>query len=268
MLDDLADRGVRPPTVKYTLDILRITLRAAQRADLIQRENPASIVRAPTFRRRKAQPFTALEAQAFLGAVREDRLHALWALGLTAALRRGELLGLQWGDVQLERRRILIARQLQRQKGKGLVAKVVKRERSEAPVVLTALAVRAVEAHRARLSEERLAAGPEWRGSDDPLAPDAYVFVTELGSALDPDATYRRFAALLKEAGLPAHRMHDMRHTTATLLHALNVPAAVARDVLRHTDIKTTLGIYTASDERQQLQAADGLDELLGGALG
>jgi integrase len=144
----------------------------------------------------------------------------------------------------------------------------VKRERSEAPVVLTALAVRALEAHRALSSEERLAAGPQWRGSDDPLAPDAYVFVTELGAALDPDGTYRRFAALLKDAGLPAHRMHDMRHTTATLLHALNVPAAVARDVLRHTDIKTTLGIYTASDERQQLKAADGLDELLGGTLG
>lgn len=268
LLDDLVDRDVRPPSVKYALDILRIALRAAQLADLIQRENPASVVKAPTFRRRKAQPFTALEAQAFLASVREDRLHALFALGMTAALRRGELLGLQWGDIDTGRRRILLARQLQRQKGKGLVTRQVKSDRSEAPVVLTALAVRALQAHRARLTEDRLARGPEWQGSDDPGAPGAFVFVSETGTPMDPDNVGRRYKALLIDAGLPAHRMHDMRHTTATLLHALGVPAAVARDVLRHTDIKTTLGIYTASDEAAQLRAADGLDDLLGGVLG
>jgi integrase len=267
MLDDLAARGVRPPSVKYALDVLRIGLRAAMLADLSQRENPASVVKAPTFRRRKAAPFTALEAQAFIAAVRQDRLHALIVLAMTAALRRGELLGLQWGDVALEERRIHLARQLQRQKGRGLVTRAVKTERSEAPVILTALAVRALQAHRGRLSEERLQAGPTWRGSDDPVAADAFVFVSDLGLPLDPDNVYRHFQQMLKDAGLPAHRMHDMRHTTATLLQALGTPPRVAQEILRHSDVKTTLGVYTHADETQQIKAADGLDEMLGGVL-
>jgi integrase len=267
MLRDLAARGVRPPSVKYALDVLRIALRAAQMADLIQRENPARVVKAPTYRRRKAAPFTATEAQAFMASVRQDPLHALIVLAMTAALRRGELLGLRWGDVALERRQIHLARQLQRQKGKGLVPVAVKTERSEAPVVLTALAVRALQAHRARVKETRLAAGPAWKGSDDPAAPGAYVFVSELGTPLDPDNTYRHFQELVETAGLPAHRMHDMRHTTATLLHALGVPAVVARDLLRQTDIRTTLGVYTHADAAAQLKAADELDELLGGLV-
>ena len=267
MLDDLAARGVRPPTVKYALDVLRIGLRAAMMADLIQRENPASVVKAPSFRRRKAAPFTALEAQAFIASVRQDRLHALIVLAMTAALRRGELLGLQWGDVLLDKRRIRLARQLQRQKGYGLVTRAVKTERSEAPVVLTALAVRALQAHRATLSEERLHAGPAWRGSGDPVANDAFVFVSELGMPLDPDNVYRHFQQLLRDAGMPAHRMHDMRHTTATLLQVLGTPPRVAQEMLRHSDVKTTLGVYTHADEQQQLKAADGLDEMLGDVL-
>jgi integrase len=170
--------------------------------------------------------------------------------------------------VELERRTIRLARQLQRQKGKGLIPVAVKTERSEAPVMLTALAGRALQAHRVRVKEERLAAGPGWKGSDDPAAVTAYVFVNEVGTPLDPDTTYRQFQELLEKAGLPAHRMHDMRHTTATLLHALGTPAVVARDLLRHTDIKTTLGVYTHADEAERPKAVDGLDALLGGMLG
>jgi integrase len=84
MLRDLAARGVRPPSVKYALDILRIAYRAAMLEDLVQRENPASVVRAPTFRRRRAKPFTATEAQAFIASVRQHRLHALIVLAMTA----------------------------------------------------------------------------------------------------------------------------------------------------------------------------------------
>ncbi len=268
MLRDLASRGVRPPSVKYALDILRIAYRAGMLEDLVQRENPASVVRAPSYRRRRAKPFSATEAQAFIAAIRQHRLHALIVLAMTAGLRRGELLGLQWGDVELERRRIHLARQLQRQKGKGLVPVAVKSERSEAAIMLTALAGRALQAHRVRVKEERLAAGPAWKGSDDAATPTAYVFVNEVGTPLDPDTTYRHFQELLEKAGLPAHRMHDMRHTTATLLHALGTPPVVARDLLRHTDIKTTLGVYTHADEAEQLKAIDGLDALLGGMLG
>lgn len=262
-LDDLGDRDVPPPTVKYSLDILRIALKAAMRADLIVRANPASLVQAPRWRKRKAKPFTATEATGFLGAVREHRLYPLVVLALTAALRRGELLGLTWGNVDLDGGVLHVTQQLQRVTGHGLVASPTKTERSEAPVALAGITVRALQAHRAALIEERFAAGEEWRGSSDPVAAGAFVFVSEVGTRLDPDNVYRTFKGMLRTAGLDDRRLHDSRHTTASLLAALGVPPAVAADVLRHSRVTTTLNVYTQADLRQQREAAAKLDHLL-----
>ncbi len=237
------------------------------RADLIVRENPASLVQAPRWRRRKAKPFTATEATGFLGAIREHRLYPLVVLALTAALRRGELLGLTWGNVDLEDGVLHVTQQLQRVTGHGLVAGPTKTERSEAPVALAGITVRTLQAHRAGLIEERLAAGEEWRGSDDPVAPDAFAFVSEVGKPLDPDGVYRSFKGMLRIAGLDDRRLHDSRHTTASLLAALGVPPAVAADVLRHSKVTTTLNVYTQADLRQQREAAARLDELMEGVL-
>ena len=262
-LDELADRDVPPPTVKYSLDILRIALKAAMRADLIVRENPASLVHAPRWRRRKAKPFTATEAEGFLGAIRHQRLYPLIVLALTAALRRGELLGLTWGNVDLDEGVLHITQQLQRMTGRGLVVSPTKTERSEAPVALPGITVRALQAHRAGLIEERFERGEEWLGAANPVAADAFVFVGELGSPLDPDNVYRAFKGMLKDTGLADRRLHDSRHTTASLLAALGVPPAVAADVLRHSKKTTTLNVYTHSDLRQQREAAAKLDDLL-----
>ncbi len=262
-LDELAERDVPPPTVKYSLDILRIALKAAMRADLIVRANPASLVQAPRWRKRKAKPFTATEAAGFLGAIREHRLYPLIVLALTAALRRGELLGLTWSNVDLDSGVLHVTQQLQRMTGRGLVTSPTKTERSEAPVALAGITVRTLQAHRAALIEERLVAGNEWRGSADPVAAEAFVFVNEVGMRLDPDNVYRTFKEMLKTAQLADRRLHDSRHTTASLLAALGVPPAVAADVLRHSKVTTTLNVYTHADLRQQREAAAKLDDLL-----
>lgn len=262
-LDDLAERDVPPPTIKYSLDILRIALKAAMRADLIVRTNPASLVQAPRWRRRKAKPFTATEAVGFIGAIRGHRLYPLIVLALTAALRRGELLGLTWGNIDLDNGMLHVTQQRQRVTGQGLVTVPTKTERSEAPVALAGVTVRALQAHRATLIEERLRLGDEWRGSADPVAKDAFVFVSETGAPLDPDNVYRTFKGMLRTARLDDRRLHDSRHTTASLLAALGVPPAVAADVLRHSKKATTLEVYTHSDLRQQREAASKLDELL-----
>lgn len=262
-LDELAHRNVQPPTVKYSLDILRIALKAAMRADLIVRANPATLVQAPRWRKRRAKPFTATEVTRFLGAIKQHRLYPLIVLALTAGLRRGELLGLRWGDVDLDSGTLQVAQQLQRVAGRGLVTSPTKTERAEAPVALSGIAVRALKAHRAALIEEYLEAGQASRGGADPVAADALIFVSEVGTPLDPDNVSRTFKAMLRTAGLADRRLHDSRHTTASLLAALGVPPAVAADVLRHSKVTTTLNVYTQADLRQQREAAKKLDDLL-----
>lgn len=271
MLVALAARRppVSPPSIGYALRVTRIALTAAERAGLLLRRNPASLVQPPRYRKRKARPFEAREAIDFLAAIRGDRLRPLIVLMLTAALRRGELLGLTWGNVHLEDRCLWVTQQLQRRRGGGLVIRdLPKTERSEAPVALTNLAVTALQAHRGRLMEERLALGPEWLGSDNPVAPEALVFVSEVGTAQDPDNLRRRFRALLKGAQLAERGIHAGRHTTSTLLAALGVPPAVVAQVLRHSKVTTTLDVYTHVLSADQRLAAERLDELLGEVLG
>jgi len=152
-----------------------------------------------------------------------------------------------WRNLLLDERCLIVSQQLQRKRGGGLVVRpVVKTERSEAPVALTALAVRALRAHRAAFIEERLGKGDAWRGTDDPVAPDALVFTTEVGTPIDPDNLGRRLNALLAQAGLSARGPHAAgRHTTASLLGALGVAPAVAAQVLRHSRVTTTLNAST-----------------------
>jgi len=271
MLDALADRKppVPTPTIAYSLRVLRIALTAAQREDLLQRRNPATLVEPPRYRPRKAVPLGKREAIDFVAAVRDDRLYGLIVLMLTSALRRGELLGLTWRNVVLDEGYLWVRQQLQRQKGGGLVIRPVpKTERSEAPVALADLTVRALRAHRQRLIEDRLALGDGWRGDADPVSADALVFTSEVGTPLDPDNLRRRLHALLRKAKLDERGPHAAgRHTTATLLGALGVAPAVAAQVLRHSRVTTTLNVYTHVLSEDQRAAAQKLDELLAGVL-
>jgi integrase len=267
-LDDLATQGVPAASVHHSLVVLRVALRAAQRADLIQRENPASLVSAPPYRRKKPKPFSGAGAADFLDAIREDRLYAMFLLDLTTALRPSELCGITWRAIDTEAKLLWVRQQLQREKGKGLVVNPTKTERSENPVPLTRVALRALERHKARMREERLALGTAWRGTDDPGAPDAYVFLSKTGRPLEGITALRAFKELLKATGTPDRSLYSGgRHSTATILRALGVPMPAIKDFLRHSRLATTEG-YAAGDLAEQIAAAEKLDELLEARLG
>jgi len=265
-MDDLIEQGTPLPTVKYSLIVLRIALKAAMRADILMR-SAAALVEPPTYRKRKGKPLSKGEAINLLSVIRQHRLFALIVLALTTALRRGEMLGLQWQDIHTDDGCLWVQRQLQRQTGAGIVEVPVKTERSESPVALTALFVRALQAHRGRLIEERIAAGPAWLGAQNPIAPNAFVFVSERGTKLDGDNAWRSWRTMLEDAGIQHRRLHDSRHTTATILDALGVPPEVIQSILRHSKLATTMGVYVHSDLSRQREAVAQLDELLGKVL-
>lgn len=266
-LEDILEEGVPAPSAGLFLVVLRTALNDAMREDLILR-NPASLVRAPRYRAKKGKPLSAAEATGLMQAVRSHRLHALIVLALTSALRAGEMLGLTWDAVHLDEAYLEVRQQLRRVKGQGLVlTEVVKTARSEAPIALTGIAVRALQRHRARLIEQRMAAGDIWRGPDNPVAPDALVFPTQRGMPMDPATAWRVWSDMLARAGIEHRRLHDSRHTTATLLRALGVAPEVVQQVLRHAHV-TMQATYVHTDLSQQRRAAAALDELLGEVLG
>ena len=225
-------------TVHQAVRVLRGALTQAMREELVFR-NVAALVRVPVPRHKKQAVWTVDEARRFLESARSDGdpMYAGYVLLLVLGLRRGEMLGLAWEDVDLERGEALIAWQVQRV-GHQLLRRQTKTPSSDAPLPLPAIALRAIERHRIEENRRRLAAGEMWGDC-------GLVFTTRLGDPLDPRNFHRDFKLRAKKAGVPVIPVHATRRTCASLLVALDVHPRVAMAVLRHSRIALTMEIYS-----------------------
>lgn len=241
------------PSLRYLLRLLRAALQNAVDEDLISR-NVAKRMKPPKGADRKVTPWDAQEAKTFLKAVEDHRLYGLWAVGLGIGLRKGEALGLRWRDVDLEGGYVDIRQTLHRVDGE-LRLDEVKTESSAASVPLPKPLIAILRRHKRMQSAERLAAGEEWEDHD-------LVFTTQLGRPLEPRNVNRSFGALCKEAGVRPIRMHDLRHSCATLLFTLGVDAATVQRILRHSSISVTTGTYVEVLNSVQHEAVSKLNGL------
>jgi integrase len=255
MLRALEARGLSANTRRLARSVLRRALVFAERRGEVAR-NAAGLAEAVHVERRPHRVLTVTQARRLLDVARDDRLEALWTLALLTGLREGELLGLRWEDVDLERGELHVRGTLKRLAGQGLVRTSPKNRASGAGVPLVDLAVDALGRHGARQVEERLAAGEHWRD-------EGYVFTTPLGGPLDARNLLRSWHALRERAGLPEMTVHDLRHTAATLLRNLGVPMDVVSRILRHSGISITADIYAEVGHDLAREAV----EVLGRAL-
>jgi integrase len=244
-------------TVTYVHSVLKSALEHAVREDELPR-NVARNVKATTHRPRRFRPLTAVEARQFLDAARADRLHALYELALRTGLRKGELLGLHWEDLDLRTGTATIRRSLQRTRTLGLTHLPTKTRASERRIALPTECIHSLKELRGRQDKERETAGSDW--SDSGL-----VFTTPTGQPLDPANLTRRFRSFLNRAGLRRIRFHDLRHSTATLLLEQGVDLVVIKELLGHAHIGVTAGVYAHVRLRLQRQAIDTLDDALEG---
>ncbi|MBO0728543.1 MAG: site-specific integrase [Acidimicrobiaceae bacterium] len=251
-----ADAGLSPRSVRYVLLVLRVALGQAERWGLVSR-NVARLVDGPRVPYRVVSVLTLDECRQLLGAARGDRLDAVYTLTVALGLRRGEVLGLRWVDVDLDRRRLTIGAALQHVQGRGLVLVETKTARSRRVITLPEVCPAALRAHRIRQIQDKLAAGSRW-------VETGFVFTTEVGTALDGDAVGRRFRQLLRDAGLPPIRFHDLRHSTASLLLAQGVAPRVVMDVLWHSQIGVTMNTYSHVMPSLLDAAAAAVDRALG----
>ncbi|RMB81842.1 site-specific integrase [Streptomyces shenzhenensis] len=242
-------------TLAYVHSVLKSALEHAVREEEIPR-NVARNVRTGTPRPRRFEPLTTDEAREFLTAADGHRLHALFGLALRTGLRKGELLGLRWEDLDLVGGLASIRRTLQRTNSGGLTALPTKTKSSERRIALPTPCLRSLEQHRDRQLQEREAAGTGWRDS-------GYVFTRPDGAPIEGSTLTRHFNTLLRRAGLRHIRFHDLRHSTATLLLEQGVELVVIKELLGHAHIGVTATVYAHVRLRLQRDAID----LLGHAL-
>jgi integrase len=237
LYSDLQDGGLSPASVVQAHRVLSRALKVAMQRDKVAR-NVCALVDAPSVEREEVRPLSSEDARRVLGAARGRRNSARWSVALALGLRQGEALGLTWDAVDLDTGALAVRQALQRQPGNGLVFVQPKSRAGRRTVALPGALRDALRTHRAAQAAERIAAGSEW---DD----HNLVFCQENGRPLDPRSDHRAWRALLAEAKVRPARLHDARHTAASLLLLQGVPARVVMEILGHSQITLTLGTYS-----------------------
>ncbi|MFI5523984.1 tyrosine recombinase XerC [Streptomyces platensis] len=240
-------------TAKESHRVLRTALTAACREELITR-NVASLVEPPHSKSRELSPWTLDETLDFLGAARKDPLYAAFVLAVTMGLRRGEIVGLRWTDVDLEKRVLYVRQQTQRRR--GVLYDDDPKGRRRRAVPLPAMCVAPLRWHRLRQAAVKEHAGESWEDG-------GYVFATRNGRQVEPRNVYRSFTRVAQSAGLRVIRLHDARHGCATLLTAAGVAPRVVMEILGHSQISITMDVYTHVVQDTQREAISHMDRLL-----
>jgi integrase len=217
--------------------------------------NPAAIAKPPRAPKKEMRSLTTDQARKYLDAASRQRLEALFTVTVALGLRQAEILGLRWEDVDFETGTLEVRRQLQRIDGKLQLVET-KSEEGARPLVLPAVGISALRLHRIRQDEERVAAGDGWRET-------GMVFTTTIGTMIDARSVIRHHHAIVKAAGIPDLRFHDLRHSAATLLLAQGVSPKYISQLLGHKQVAFTMQTYAHVIRETHQQLADKMDSIL-----
>ncbi|WP_405703138.1 tyrosine-type recombinase/integrase [Streptomyces sp. NBC_00069] len=241
-------------TAKESHRVLRTAIAAACREELVSR-NVVSLVEPPKVQVREMLPWELDETLDFLTAARKDPLYPAFVLAIALGLRRGELVGLRWENVDLDKREIRVRSQRQRVRGEAYEDDPKGRRRRQT-LPLPGICVAPLRWQRMKQATMRETAGAKWEET-------GYVFTTRTGRPIEPRNVYRSFTRVAKDAGLRVVRLHDARHGTATLLTAAGVPPRVVMEILGHSQIAVTMNVYAHVVQDTQREAIGHMDRLL-----
>jgi integrase len=246
---------IQPRMVQSIHAVLRNALENAVREEVIHR-NVAKLVKVSPPKYKVNRGLTVTQARAILKAAPAHRLGALYVLAVCLGLRRGELLGLRWQDVDLEAGTLEVIQTLQRVAGRLQFVKP-KTEDSERTIPLPPICLDALKEHRKRQFAERSDRWADWEDH-------GLVFPSRRGTPMEPDNPRRSWAEIRSSAGLGAVRLHDLRHTCVSLLLDLGVPPHIVREIVGHSDIEVTMTIYAHSSLDDKRAALGKLGNALG----
>jgi integrase len=221
----------------------------------------------PRVTHKQAATWTADEVKRFLSYAQDDTYHPYWLLAVATGMRRGELLGLRWQDVDIARSRVHVRQSVTVGKRGAPIFQEPKTPKARRVVPIPVEVTAALHAHRVRQNAIRLACGPAWRDHD-------LVFTVADGGPINPGNLLRNMRAIIAKANkdakkdnerLPVLTIHALRHTHATLLLQQGQNAKVIQERLGHANISMTLSTYSHVLPDMQEHASDAIGAMLFG---
>ena len=249
--------GLAVKTVHYIHTIIRKALADAERKGTVTR-NVAALADPPKLsaaRQREMRIWTSEQLRQFIDLAKDHHLHAAWFLAAHTGMRRGEVLGLRWVDVNLDQARLSV-RQAIVAVGYGMEISDVKTSNGRRTIDLDARTVAVLRRHKRQQNTQRLRLGPAY---DD----NGLVFALPDGQPFHPDHFSGHFDRLVARSGLPIIRPHDLRHTHASLLLKAGVPVKVVSERLGHANPGFTMTVYQHVIPGMQADAARTFSDLV-----
>jgi integrase len=228
--------GLSPTTVRRIHATLHKALVDGVRWGRLPR-NPADQADPPRAATTEMSVWSPVQLRTFIDSVRADRLFAAWLLAATTGMRRGELLGLRWRDVDLDAETASI-RQIRTIARYEVLTLTPKTDKGSRTIALDPQTVAVLRSYRVAQMEERLLVGPAYRDSGD------LVFTREDGSPIHPERFSASFRQHCARSGLPVIRLHDVRHSYVTALLSEGVPLKVVSQRVGHASPMVTMTIY------------------------
>lgn len=248
--------GLSVKTVRNVHGLLTRAFKDAVRWGRLQR-NPCDAADPPRGKGPEMKVWTSDELRNFTASTSQHRLAAIWALLATTGMRRGEVLGLRWSDVNLDAGTLTI-RSTRIRFGTTTATSAPKTARGNRTIALGSKSCAALRAWKRAQASERLACGPAWQDVE------GLVVTNADGSPPNPEAFSNLFHKLARNAGLPPIRLHDVRHSYATAALAAGVPVKVVSQRIGHADVGVTLAVYAHVLPGDDEDAAAKADALLG----
>jgi len=257
---DGKDGGLSSRIIRMMHQVIGRALKQAVKQHLIP-FNPAEAVTLPKLKYKEITPFNKNEVKQYLSAAQDNRLYAAFLLDLTTGLRRGELLALQWDDIDIDKRILAIKRTLSRVRlvDDGISKLMVgepKTEKGKRVIPLLPEIIEELKGHKVRQAKERLKKGEQYENND-------LVFCTPEGKYIEPRNFHRIHTAILEKAELRHVRIHDLRHTFATILLEAGEDPKTMSELLGHAKVSTTLDIYCHSSIEMKEQTVSKLGGLI-----
>jgi len=243
--------GLSAKSVRYIHRNIYEALEHAVRMQMISR-NVAALVTLPKVKPYKAKVYTEDQLVVLMRAAQGTEMELLIALAVALGLRRGELLGLRWADIDFENKTLTVSNNLV-QTMKGSVNKDPKSESSNRTIDLPESLIVLLKKHKKIQSENRLLLGSSYKT-------DGHVCCKADGSSYCPGYYSKKFKKFLKEKGLSHIRLHDLRHSNATLMLKYGVQPKVASSRLGHSSIAITLDLYSHVLSGMQKEVAEKID--------
>ena len=255
-IDNLVRQGVSSNTILKFKRTLSSCLTYAMRKEIIFR-NVAKLATHPTYTRKKIVPWTSEQAKMFLRETRGHAYHLAYMMMLTYGIRKGEMLGLRWSDIDFVSDKIYIRQQIYRLAGAIRVGEV-KTEAGRRTLPL----IPDIKKELLKKAKKDGIAIPDF-DSVGTISMDGLIVTSSKGTVIEPGNLNRSFYIYLDKLGLPRITIHTLRHTAATLLKNMGVPVKDAQLILGHSSISTTLAVYQHGDEATQKTALQAIGAAL-----